>query len=241
MAQTDSVYVRRVLRRHGFDFSVQDFYGLVDAGASPERTRVTRQLIELSENSAIASVLVAAYSGYVEGFRRDTTWNYQWKGSLRSYDVWAMGIESLVAAIGTARNCTGSDLHLIKSTKRDFVRSIQRARRQPDQLLFDSRYRPETDFGNLAEIEFEAEPITDEWTKAAIDELVDWLATEFSTEVSVARMVVETRVGGFPLGAKGDPASRARNCRDRKRLEAKVRGYVSPADGLAASVLSRAA
>lgn len=227
IAQTDTITVRRSLRRHGFTISARSFIDLVAAGNSPERNDLTTQLVACSNDDGIKSVLVAAYGGYVAAWQRDTRNRPQ---GLSEEDLWSLGIEALCSAINAARRCGGGALHLIRSSRRDFVRSVQRHRRNVQAIPSDLVIAEETG----------QKPAPPTLTGVEVEELVDWLATELDAREEVARMLVATRLGGFPLAPKDDALGRARNCKTRRRLENKLRARVSPTEGLAERVLSLA-
>lgn len=218
----------RVLRAHGIDLGAQAVCDLVAAGTSAERTRLTSRLLDVANDQQVEAVLVAAFSGYVGALINDTR-----NTGLAQAEMWSIGLEALVKAIRAAARCDGGDFHIIRSTSRDFVRAIQQHRdRRKQRTEFEQMER------NRILVERSAS-FHDELTSAAIAELVEWVATQFEADLAVARMVVATRVGGYPLGPKGRSTERVRNCRERKAVEAKMRTYVSPADGLAVNVLAR--
>jgi len=226
--EVDNLQTRRALRRHGFNLSLREICDLVEAGHTPERTKLTSQLLEASSDEQIEVVLVAAYSGYLCGLIANT------RGvALQGSDIWSTGIEVLVRAVRASARCNGGDFHILRSTHRDFCRAMinhrkeRRTESDAFQLLIDSGEQKDSH--------------DDNWSAMAIEELVEWLATEFDAEERVARMVVATRLLGYPLGSKHDSSQRSRNCRERQQLEERMRGFVSPAEGLAENVLSRAA
>jgi len=224
----DNLRTRRVLRRHGIGESVSEICELVYDGDRVYRTQLTTRLLEISDDLVVEELLLAAYSGYVGGLVKET------RSELSEAELWSLGLCSLGRAIRSAALCGGSDWHIIRSAKRDFVRAMRRHRAKlADQARFIRMVR------ETAVVE-PSTSIGDELCAVTIEELVEWLCTEFDANDAVARMVVATRLGGFALGPKGASTQRAHNCRERQRVEAQVRGFVSPAEGLAERVLQLA-
>jgi len=220
----------RVLRAHGIGLTAKEVCELVAAGSSNERTRLTSRLLELANDKEVEAVLVAAFSGYVGALIHDTR-----DVDLTHAEMWSIGMEALLNALRAAARCDGGDFHIIRSTSRDFVRAMKRHR---------GRRRQRTEFVRLERDRELVDPSTsfhEQLTSASVAELVEWVATQFDADVAVAQMVIATRVGGYSLGSAGRSTERVRNCRDRQRVEAKIRGFVSPAEGLAANVLERVA
>jgi len=220
----------RALRAHGIVLSAREVCELVAAGSSDDRTEMTSRLLEVAHVEEIEALLVAAFSGYVAALIRDTR-----EVGLTQAEMWSIGLEALLKAVRAASRCAGGDFHVIKSTSRDFVRAMQRQRGHRRQQIRYVRLERE---GQLVDL---SSSFHEELTPASVAELVEWVATEFDADPAVAEMVVATRIGGFSLGSKGRSTQRVRNCRDRQRVEAKIRGFVSPAEGLAANVLERVA
>ena len=229
IAPVDTPHTHRALRRHGITESVTDICTTVDRGCRKERNALTRRLLTLVDDPAIEALIIAAFSGYVGGLVANTH-----TVDLPKRELWAIGLEALARSVKAAARCDAGDFHIIKSTSRDFCRAMARHRRhaQAEAEAYKVLFPNPSALQPIAEAEL---------TAASIDELVEWLATVFDADKHVARMVVATRLGGYPLGAKDAPTVRARNCRERQRLEARIRGYVSPAEGLADHVLERIA
>lgn len=227
--EVDTVRTRRALRRTGIGRSVREICDVVYAGDCEERSRLASQLLAASGDEAIEMLLVAAYSGYVGGQVAKT------RSDLTDEEMWSLGLAALVRAIRAAARCDGGDFHIIRSMSRDFARAMVRHRRKARNEAAALRLVRQHQHG-LPSTSFESE-----MTSASIGELVEWVATQFDAEWKTAHMMVATRLGGYSLGPAERSTERARNCRDRQRLEAQIRGFVSPAEGLAENVLNRAA
>jgi len=228
VGQVTNVATRRALRRHGFSLSAREICEMVSTG-SPDRSAVTSELLAVSNDRVIADLLAAAFSVYVDWLVETTTVR------LPVDEQWAIGLEALSRAIASAARCGGSDLHIIRSTKRDFLRAVNRCRRDAHR---DRTYLSLEREGSLVE---PSVVMDDQMSSVTVGELVEWLRTEFDADKAAAEIVVATRLGGFALGPSGDSSVRVRNCRSRRRIEDRVRKSRNPAEGLAANVLSRAA
>ena len=227
--EVDNIHTRRALRSHGIDMSVREICDLVYSGDRDERTRISSQLLAVCDDPSIEMLLVAAYSGYIGG-QIDCT-----RSDLSEEEMWSVGLDALVRAVRASARCAGGDFHIIRSMTRDFVRAIVRHRRRSQR---EARYLRMTRGSRLVE---PSTSFDEELTSASVSELVEWVSTEFGAELAMAQMVVATRIGGFTLGDGQTSTQRVRNCRERKRIEAQIRGFVNPAEGLAEIVLSRAA